>query len=105
MKKTEADAVCHGEGDLTIVELVNHFLRPFDEWQNDLESITGISFLKTDNETGKNAVISTPPHPLVSDLNQLPFPDYSDFNFQEYSKDCWVPFYAQRGCYNQCNLL
>ncbi len=57
VKKTEADAVCHGEGDLTIVELVNHFLRPFDEWQNDLESITGISFLKTDNETGKNAVI------------------------------------------------
>jgi radical SAM superfamily enzyme YgiQ (UPF0313 family) len=98
VKQTNADAVCHGEGDLTIVELVRHYTQPFEEWINGREQIKGVSFLEGGN------IIRTDPRPLIEDLNCLPFPDYSDFEFSEYSKDSWINNYVQRGCYNNCNF-
>lgn len=98
VKQTRADAVCHGEGDITVVELVRHYLQPFEEWTKGRDLIKGISFLHEEN------IIKTPARPLIEDLNALPFPDYSDFNFSDYTKDSWINNYVQRGCYNNCNF-
>jgi radical SAM superfamily enzyme YgiQ (UPF0313 family) len=101
--KTQANAVCNGEGDETIVELVDHFMKPFDTWGEDLNKINGISFIST-NESGEKLMVRTPNRPLIQDLDSLPFPDFSDFNPYDYSKNNWVPFYSQRGCYNNCEF-
>jgi radical SAM superfamily enzyme YgiQ (UPF0313 family) len=61
------DVVVHGEGELTVVELVEA-LR--DGAPRALAGVQGISFL----EDGE--VVTTPPRPLIADLDTLPFPAY-----------------------------
>jgi radical SAM superfamily enzyme YgiQ (UPF0313 family) len=100
VKKTGADAVCHGEGDETVVELVAQFARPMSEWFEDLDRIRGISFVHPTS----GEVIFTGHRSLITNLDQFAFPDYSDFDLTEYTKDHWIPFYGQRGCYNCCTF-
>ncbi|UCH53606.1 MAG: cobalamin-dependent protein [Pseudomonadota bacterium] len=59
----DVDAVCTGEGELTVPELVAHL-----ESGRALDGVLGIAF-RRDGEIRKN-----PPRPLIEDLDTLPFP-------------------------------
>lgn len=56
------DIVVRGEGEHTIVELLN-------QWPN-IEEISGISYLKNDK------IVNSSPRTLIQNLDQLPFPAY-----------------------------
>jgi radical SAM superfamily enzyme YgiQ (UPF0313 family) len=71
------DAVVHGEGERTIVELVEA-LR--DRKTGSLRKVNGISF-RCDTE-----VMRTPPRELISDLDTLPMPAYDLLPVQCYGK-------------------
>ena len=68
------DIVVHGEGELTIVELV----RALQENERDLRSIAGISF-----RDGEEAVF-TGYRELIPDLDSLPFPAYDLLPVEKY---------------------
>ena len=99
-----ADVVCLGDGDEIFPELMEFYLSPQKNHDKTLASIRGIEFRVKDPITLAEQFIKTSPRPLLHDLSNLPFPDYSDFNFSEYQKSKWLPFYAQRGCYNHCTF-
>jgi radical SAM superfamily enzyme YgiQ (UPF0313 family) len=63
-KYPSVDIVARGEGEKTIVELVNCL-----ENGGDLEEVRGINF----RNEGKT--VATPDQPLIEDLDALPFPD------------------------------
>ena len=61
------DAVVHGEGEITVIALVEA-LR--SGGIRNLHQVLGISFADGDE------IVRTPPRPLIPDLDQLPFPAY-----------------------------
>jgi radical SAM superfamily enzyme YgiQ (UPF0313 family) len=92
------DIVVHGEGEETIVELVEA-LRPGGEWH--LRKVAGISFL-ADSE-----VIFTGYRPLISDLDLLPFPAYDLLPVGCYGKGSrnhpqFAAIEMSRGCVDSC---
>lgn len=42
--------------------------------------------------------------PLISDLGQLPFPDFSILNFHTFKDQKFLPILASRGCPNRCSF-
>jgi len=94
------DAVVHGEGERTIVELVEG-LR--DGSPGALDSVAGISFLQ------RPEVITTAPRPLIEDLNTLPLPAYDLLPFDRYgARSRNHPHLAAielgRGCIGSCDF-
>jgi tRNA A37 methylthiotransferase MiaB len=94
------DVVVFGEGEKTLLELVG-------TWQRDeeplLSNVPGIAFHGRD---GKVEV--TPPRALISDLNELPMADHSDF-LSQLDESAWqrvlVPIQTARGCsWNRCSF-
>ena len=93
------DAVVHGEGELTIVELVEA-LR-----QNSapaLRAVRGISFWD-------EAPVMTAPRPLIADLDTLPFPAYDLLPVARYgARSVNHPRLAAiecgRGCFGSCDF-
>jgi len=75
LTKTEADIAVLGEGDETIVELIQAV-----SGSKPLEDVKGICFVK-DGE-----IFSTPKRPYIKDLSKLPFVDYEIFDTEEYLK-------------------
>lgn len=94
-----ADIVAIGEGELTILELADYFLG-----KGKLGDIAGICFRKEDG-----SVHLTPPRPLIRDLDQVQFPDFSAFPISHYtgvddpnsSSIFWAVF-SSRGCPYNC---
>lgn len=92
--KTEGiDMICVGEGEQPLVELL-------DSWQagrkrNDIQSI----WFKE-----RGAIITNPVRNLTEDLDELPAPDRSIFDFPNLmsSKDREAYFIASRGCPYPC---
>ncbi len=102
LKKTGADVVVRGEGEVTILELMEAL-----ESRKVLADISGIAFMK-DGE----AVI-TPDRPLIKDIDTLPFPAYHLFPIEYYrlmrmphvkNNDFVMPILSGRGCTFQCNF-
>lgn len=94
------DAVVHGEGEATLVELVQAFQSGRNE---DLALVKGISF--RDGE----AVITTPPRPLLNDLDRLPMPAYDLLPVERYgARSRNHPQLAAielgRGCVGACDF-
>lgn len=93
------DVVVHGEGETTVVELVEA-LRGV---AGDLERVNGISFLR-----GEEAV-TTPPRQPVADLDRLPFPAYDLLPMHRYgARSRNHPRLAavelSRGCVGSCDF-
>lgn len=94
-----ADIVVHGEGEETMVDLVNALA---DE--RNLKSVPGISFMED------NDLVQTEPRPLVEDLDSLPFPawklfpirKYRIFNFASVRRPGAL-ILGSRGCPYNCN--
>lgn len=72
----EVDYGMIGEGEITIVELIDALTH-----RNNLNSVDGLIY-RDQNGT----LITTAPRKEIDDLDSLPFPDYEGFNYGEYLK-------------------
>jgi len=90
------DIVCRGEGEETLVDLFDYF-----KGNKSLREIPGISFLEN------GLFCSTGNRRFLSNLDQLPFPDWEGFDLKMYSsparkKNFSLPIMSSRGCPTQC---
>lgn len=102
LKKTRADAVVIGEGEITIINLLKAL-----EHKQPLNSVNGIAFM----ENGQ--CIQTPRQPLIEDIDTIPLPAWELFPIDHYallrlpninnSERC-MPVLSGRGCTFQCNF-
>ena len=101
LKKTKADVVVMGEGEVTVIELIEAIKgkRPFS-------SVKGIAYLK------KGKVLINPRQDLIRDLDSIPLPAYDLFPMEYYrllrmphatNSDLVMPILSGRGCTFQCN--
>jgi len=72
-QELKPDFLVVGEGELTTDTLLQALKN-----NTDLHKVTGIVFKENGN------IIKTPPTPLISDLDTLPFPDYEGFEYRYY---------------------
>jgi len=94
------DAVVHGEGELTLGELVEA-LRSGAEC--DLRRVQGISF------PSGGGIVRTPPRPLLADLDALPMPAYDLLPVSCYGRGSrnhpdLAAIELGRGCFGSCNF-
>jgi len=94
----ELDSVVRFEGELTLLELADAIgLRR--EWRD----ISGIAY-RRDGEGGANGeIVETPLRPLVSDLDELPYPDRSVEEPMVLGRRL-VQMLASRGCIRTCSF-
>jgi radical SAM superfamily enzyme YgiQ (UPF0313 family) len=110
------DVVVHGEGEITLVELVETLRGAMPE---ALARVNGISFLQSPPEAaGEEArapdgspgvVVTTPPRALLPDLDLLPFPAYDLLPVERYgAASLNHPHLAAiemgRGCFGSCDF-
>ncbi|MEW6096143.1 MAG: radical SAM protein [bacterium] len=92
--KGSIDVIALGEYDYTIRDIVQNW--------NKLESIPGICYL--DNGVFK----STPPRPLITDLDNLPFPAWHHLDIMKYFDGGklypYINIFTSRGCPYQCTF-
>lgn len=86
------DAVCVGEYDLTVLDVVRNF--------DNLKDVRGIAYL----ENGTPAL--TEPRPLVEDLDSLPFPAWHHLDLMKYFDGGklypYIDIFSGRGCPHRC---
>ncbi len=88
-----ADYVVRGEGEETLVELLEHL-----EAGKPLDSIKGLSF-----KNSKHEIVHNPPRELLKDLNEAPIPDFSlVYKWSEKAKA--LPVATSRGCPFACRF-
>jgi radical SAM superfamily enzyme YgiQ (UPF0313 family) len=103
LRKSGADAVVIGEGEITAPLL----LKAFEE-ERDLGGVKGIAYLNEDD-----SLVITERQPLIQDLDSIPFPAYDLFPMNHYalmrepnierSERC-LPIMSSRGCPYRCNF-
>ena len=86
-----ADYVVRGEGEETIVELIEHL-----ESQRPLNDIKGLSYTEGD------AFIHNPDRPLIQDLDSGPIPDLNIVH--NWQKRTIIPIATSRGCPFGCKF-
>lgn len=77
LKKTQADIVCIGEGEITILELITAL-----EKRKDLVGVSGVWFK---DESGE--IVQTKKREPMSDLDSLPYPAWDLFPMDIYLKN------------------
>lgn len=102
LRKTQADAIVIGEGEITAIEL----LEALDK-KRSLSSVNGIGYM----ENGK--CIKTPGRKLIKNIDEIPFPAYDLFPIDQYAllrmptiknSDRCLPILSGRGCPFKCNF-
>lgn len=102
LKKTGAEVVVMGEGEVTIIDLINHI-----EEGRELDNVLGIAFTKN-----KKTKIN-PSRPLIEDVDSIPMPAYHLFNIEHYrllrepnceKTDFVMPILSGRGYTFTCNF-
>jgi anaerobic magnesium-protoporphyrin IX monomethyl ester cyclase len=102
LKKMEADAVVIGEGEETIVELLDAISN-----HQSLEKVRGIAF------RDGNSIVVTEKRTLIKDIDSIPFPAYDLFPIEYYRlarepnchpTDFLMPVLSGRGCTFTCNF-
>jgi len=89
----EVDSVVIGEGECTLLELVQRV-----QGGSDWRDIRGIAYRDSAGDVKRN-----PPRPLIRGLDSLPFPDrrpYSEHLIYGQVAD----IYTSRGCYGNCTF-
>jgi len=84
------DSVVHGEGELTLVDLVDNL--------SDMGAVRGISFRAAGGE-----IMRTAPRPNPDDLDTLPWPTRSP-PFHSYLGKPIANILGSRGCYGHCSF-
>lgn len=77
LKKTKADIVCFGEGEATIVELIDAL-----KSDGDLSNVRGIYF-----RAKKEGIVKNAPRAPIADLDSIPFPAWDLFPVETYLKN------------------
>lgn len=92
------DIVCNGEGEETICQIVDYI-----KGAGDISNIKGISFMRD------SRIINNEPQPLISNINEIPFPDYSLININKYCdfyifnmRKPYTTMITSRGCPFDC---
>lgn len=102
IKKTKADAVCIGEGEVTAVELLEAI-----EGKRSFHSVKGIAFM----ENGQ--LVQTPRRELITDIDTIPLPAWDLFPMDYYTllrgphiknEERSFTILSGRGCIFQCNF-
>ena len=102
LRKTGADAIVIGEGEVTIVELLEVLQN-----KKPLDTVNGIAFLRD------GVMIATPERELVVDVDSIPFPAWDLFPMDHYSllrmphiknNERCMPMLSGRGCTFKCNF-
>lgn len=102
LEKTKADVIIRGEGENTIIDLLEHYKQ-----KKSFSSVLGIAY----QENGKTYV--NPDRPLIEDVDSIPMPAYHLFNIEHYrllrmpnctSTDFIMPVLSGRGCTFTCNF-
>ncbi|KWT87091.1 B12-binding domain-containing radical SAM protein [Candidatus Magnetominusculus xianensis] len=106
LNNTKVDIGVMGEGDITIVELIQTI-----ETKKPLSEIKGIAF----KDNGK--IFYSPPRPPVQNIDEIGFPDWDLFDLKKYEKYSAVntnissidnmvsyPLNAARGCTHNCSF-
>ncbi|MFH0959751.1 MAG: radical SAM protein [Pseudomonadota bacterium] len=102
LKKTQADTIVMGEGEVTIVELAKALAA-----KKSLAGIAGIAFREGDHVTINER------RPLIKEIDSIPWPAYELFPIDYYrlmrdphtsSTDFVMPVLSGRGCIFRCNL-
>lgn len=100
LKKTQADAVVIGEGEVTIIELLDAVVN-----RKPLRGVNGIAFLEGDK------AFVTDKRELMNDIDILPLPAYHLFPIDYYrlmripqatNRDFALPILSGRGCTFTC---
>lgn len=99
------DVVCVGEGEITLVELLERFLRT--EVTTDFSGIAGCVYRSEDG-----SVISNELRPRITDLDTLPFPAWHLFDMEHYRFSIvdelpqliGVGVISSRGCPYSCSF-
>lgn len=103
LRKTGADIVGIGEGEITFVELLDAF-----EGKRSLESVDGIAFIDSEGK-----YIKTKPRELIKNIDEIAWPAYDLFDMTYYSllrlpnikgSERCMPVLSGRGCIFQCNF-
>jgi len=101
-KKTQADVIVIGEGEATVIELLEAVGKPAR-----LASIQGIAWRE-----GEKVVVNER-RPLIADIDGIPFPAYELFPVEYYrllrdlhaqNRDFVMPVLSGRGCTFKCNF-
>jgi len=90
LKNFPVDCIIIGEGEETIKELI-----PKLKFNKELDKIKGIAFLK------KNKVIKNEDRPLITNLENIPFPSHEVFMNPNRTKICLL---SSRGCPYMCSF-
>ncbi len=102
LKKSNADAVIIGEGDITAVSLLDAL-----EHKRSLSSVNGIAYLDGGH------LVQTKPQELIKDLDSIPHPAWNLFPMDYYSlirlpniknNEKAFPVLSGRGCPFRCNF-
>lgn len=102
LRKTGADAVVMGEGELTAIELVEHVAG-----KKSLNEVRGIAY-----RDGEKVIINER-RPLIKDIDSLSWPAYDLFPMEYYrllrmphvtKKDFVIPMLSGRGCKFRCTF-
>ena len=96
-ENSEVDVVVRGEGELTLLELIDVISKANPE---GLDEVAGITFRKN------GQIIRTPNRPLIQNLDELPPPAYHYFALEKYrvSGRLILPISTTRGCPIQCSF-
>lgn len=87
------DYICHGEGERALSNLAEML-----ENKKQFYNISGFYHRLEDGNIIEGSPISN-----IEDLDTIPFPDYSDFNFQDYTTKT-IAINTSRGCINRCSF-
>lgn len=102
LRKMEADVIVMGEGEETVVDLMDALSN-----RRDLKSVDGIAFLQD------GQVVVNQRRPLIADVDSIPLPAWDMFPMDHYallrdpniknSERC-LPVLSGRGCPFKCNF-
>ncbi len=97
LNETSIDFLIRGEGELTVVEMMEANLHSTEK----LSNIRGLSFKKDERQ------IHNPDRPLIKNLNTIPFPDRSMLPYRKYfaasaKENPCTSLITSRGCPYKC---
>ncbi|MFZ5354293.1 MAG: B12-binding domain-containing radical SAM protein [Bacillota bacterium] len=102
LKKMKADTVVIGEGEVTILELLDAL-----ESKKSLRNVKGIAYLENGH------YVRTEERPLIENIDKIPLPAYDMFPMDHYallrlpnikSSERCMPVLSGRGCTFKCNF-
>lgn len=103
LRKTQADVIGIGEGEITFVEMLEAF-----QGLRTLDSVNGIAYINEDNE-----YVRTKERELIQDIDTIAWPAYDLFDMTFYTllrlpnikpNERCVPVLSGRGCIFKCNF-